>query len=334
MKIGVYAIARNEGAHVREWLEACGEADVICVTDTGSTDDTPDLLRSGGAKVTCYTRPFRFDKARIYALECAIAATQQGGDVSNSSPAANCRSAKGTSPETSRAGVDIWASFDLDEYPEAGWRDRLEAAIAADPTAQGWRITIDNGGYSFQNIRVHRADGWTWQHACHEVLIGPGPIRDAGFKVVHHQDASKIRDYLPLLELDATENPTDARAWHYLGREYMYLSRWQEALDALATSLPFDTWSEQRSMSRVYMSRCYWRLGKNILAREYAYKAIRECGTREAWVHLTWLLQETGDPSAGIAAESALKVKRHVTYPSEASAWQAAEGWLKRLTEE
>lgn len=307
MRIGVYAIARNEGAHVREWLEACHEADVICVTDTGSTDHTPDLLHSGGATVTCWARPFRFDKARIYALE----------------------SAKAYAPE-----VEIWASLDLDEYPEAGWRDKLTAAIAADPTAQGWRITIDNGGYSFQNIRVHRADGWTWRHACHEVLNGPGPIRDAGFKVVHHQDASKIRDYLPLLEMDATENPTDARAWHYLGREYMYLNRWQEALDALATSLPFDTWSEQRSMSRVYMSRCYWRLGNNILARDYAYKAIKECGTREAWVHLAWLLQDSGDPSAGIAAEMALKVKRHVTYPSEAGSWGTeAEAWLRGIVE-
>ena len=306
MKIGVYSISKNEAKHVRPWLAACGEADAICVADTGSTDGTVDLLLAGGAKVTCYARPFRFDKARIYALECA----------------------KAQAPE-----VEIWASFDLDEWPEAGWRDKLTAAVVADPAARGWRITIDNGSYSFQNIRVHRADGWTWQHACHEVLIGPGPIRDAGVTVVHHQDAGKTRDYLPLLELDAEENPTDARAWHYLGREYMYLSRWQEALDALAKSLPFDTWGEQRSMTRVYMSRCYWRLGKNILAREYAYKAIRECGTREAWVHLTWLLQETGDPSAGIAAEAALKVKRHVTYPSEASAWQAAEGWLKKLTE-
>ena len=303
MRVGVYAISKNEGKHVKEWLEACGEADVICVTDTGSTDDTVEQLLAGGAVVSYWTEPFRFDKARNFALQ-----------------------------QANKCGVDVWVSLDLDEYPEKGWRRKLE--MAAVTACQGWRITIDNGGYSFQNIRVHRADGWTWQHACHEVLIGPGPIRDAGFKVVHHQDAGKIRDYLPLLELDATENPTDARAWHYLGREYMYLNRWQEALDALATSLPFDTWSEQRSMSRVYMSRCYWRLGKNILAREYAYKAIRECGTREAWVHLTWLLQETGDPSAGIAAEAALKVKRHVTYPSEASAWQAAEGWLKRLTEE
>ena len=303
MRVGVYAISKNEGKHVKPWLEACSEADVICVTDTGSTDDTVEQLLAGGAVVSYWTEPFRFDKARNFALQ-----------------------------QANKCGVDVWVSLDLDEYPEKGWRRKLE--MAAVTACQGWRITIDNGGYSFQNIRVHRADGWTWQHACHEVLIGPGPIRDAGFKVVHHQDAGKIRDYLPLLELDATENPTDARAWHYLGREYMYLNRWQEALDALATSLPFDTWSEQRSMSRVYMSRCYWRLGKNILAREYAFKAIRECGTREAWVHLTWLLQETGDPSAGIAAEAALKVKRHVTYPSEASAWQAAEGWLKRLTEE
>ena len=304
MRVGVYAISKNEAKHVKEWLEACREADVICVTDTGSTDDTVDLLLAGGAVVSYYTEPFRFDKARNFALA-----------------------------QANKCGVDVWVSLDLDEYPEKGWRRKLE--MAAVTACQGWRITIDNGSYSFQNIRAHRAEGWEWKHACHEVLYGPGPVGDAGFKVVHHQDRSKPRNYLPLLELDAKENPRDGRAWHYLGREYMYLERWEDSAFALSTAMQYDKWSEQRSMSRIYMSRCMWRLGDKQGARNYAYDAVCEHGSREAWVHLTWLLDQEGDPTAAIAAENALKIRRKGTYPSEPGAWShATEGWLMKLAEE
>ncbi len=301
MRIGVYAISKNESKHVDEWLKCVSEADVVCVTDTGSEDDTVDKLLQGGTVVSYYREPFRFDKARNFALEQAKA-----------------------------CNVDIWVSLDLDEMPEPGWRKKLEAA--ATDGAQGWRITIGNGSYSFQNIRAHRAEGWTWKHACHEVLYGPGPIGDAGFKAVHHQDLSKPRDYLPLLELDAKENPEDGRAWHYLGREYMYLERWRDAIKALDEACMYDEWSEQRSASCIYNSRCLWRIGNRTDARFSAWEAVKAYGSREAWVHLAWLLDQEGDPTASIAAENALKIRRKGLYPSEAGAWSAVtEKWLREL---
>ena len=304
MRIGVYAICKNEGKHVDEWLKCVSEADVVCVTDTGSTDDTVEKLLSGGAVVTYWNEPFRFDKARNFALE-----------------------------QANKCGVDVWVSLDLDEMPEPGWRKKLEKAACVQ-TVRGWRITIDNGSYSFQNIRCHMPDGWEWKHACHEVLMGPGPVGDAGFTVVHKQDPGKTRDYLPLLELDARENPDDGRALHYLGREYMYLERWREAIKALDAAYWCDEWAEQRSMGLIYSSRCHWRLGNRKVARRHAIHAIEEWGSREAWVHLTWLLDQEGDPSACIAAENALKIRRKGLYPSEAGAWSPViEGWLKLVAE-
>ena len=299
MKIGVYAIARNEAANVQPWLKAVNEADVVCVTDTGSTDDTVQQLLDGGAVVSFYEGEFRFDKARNFALEKAKA-----------------------------CNVDIWVSLDLDEWPEKGWYKRLEAA--ATDGCRGWRITIDNGSYSFQNIRAHRQEGWWWEHACHEVLYGDGPIGDAGFKVVHHQDLSKPRDYLPLLELDAKENPRDGRAWHYLGREYMYLGGWEPAINALSNAYTYDKWDEQAAMSLVYRSRCYWHRGKTQEAVADAWQAVQIFGSREAWVHLAWLLDNLGDPTAGIAAENALKIRKHGTYPSEPGAWGPLAGDIAR----
>lgn len=303
MRVGVYAISKNESKHVDEWLKCVSEADVVCVTDTGSEDDTVDKLLQGGTVISYYREPFRFDKARNFALEQAKA-----------------------------CNVDIWVSLDLDEMPEPGWRKKLEAA--ATDGAQGWRITIDNGSYNFQNTRCHKPEGWEWKHACHEVLYGPGPVGDAGFKVVHKQDREKPRNYLPLLELDVKENPEDGRAWHYLGREYMYLGRWEDATNAFDESTAYDEWAEQRSRSLVFSSRCEWHLGNVRWARDYAWEAVQDFGSREAWVHLAWLLEQEGDPTAAIAAENALKIKKHGLYPSEPGAWSRnTENWLRKLAE-
>lgn len=303
MRVGVYAISKNESKHVDEWLRCVSEADVVCVTDTGSEDDTVDKLLQGGTVVSYYREPFRFDKARNFALEQAKA-----------------------------CNVDIWVSLDLDEMPGPGWRKKLEAA--ATDGSQGWRITIDNGNSSFQNIRCHRPDGWEWRHACHEVLYGPDPVGDAGFKVIHKQDPGKPRDYLPLLELDVKENPEDGRAWHYLGREYMYLGLWEKAIEALTNALAYDKWHEQLAVTLIYLSRCFWHKGNMQAARDYAWEAVMIWGSREAWVHLTWLLEQQGDPTAAIAAENALKIKRQGLYPSEASAWsRETENWLRQLAE-
>lgn len=138
----------------------------------------------------------------------------------------------------------------------------------------------------------------------------------------------------PLLELDAKENPDDGRALHYLGREYMYLERWREAIKALDAAYWCDEWAEQRSMGLVYSSRCHWRLGNRKVARRHAIHAIEEWGSREAWVNLAWVLNQDNDPSATIAAQNALKIKKQGLYPSEPSAWsREAENWLRKLAE-
>ena len=49
----VYAIAKNESLSVDRWVDAVCEADLIVVTDTGSTDDTvePALTRRHGVRI-------------------------------------------------------------------------------------------------------------------------------------------------------------------------------------------------------------------------------------------------------------------------------------------
>ena len=70
-KICVYAIAKNEEKNVEQWVANMQPADHILVLDTGSTDNTVELLRSLGVEVhqKDYGDNFRFDQARNDSLD-------------------------------------------------------------------------------------------------------------------------------------------------------------------------------------------------------------------------------------------------------------------------
>ena len=61
LKVAVYAISKNEEKFVKRWYESMKEADSIYVLDTGSTDNTVNLLKSLGVNVSVETiSPWRF----------------------------------------------------------------------------------------------------------------------------------------------------------------------------------------------------------------------------------------------------------------------------------
>ena len=65
MKIIVYAICKNEAKFVDRWYQSMQEADQIFVLDTGSTDNTVELLRKKNVIVKAETiKSWRFDRAQ------------------------------------------------------------------------------------------------------------------------------------------------------------------------------------------------------------------------------------------------------------------------------
>ena len=66
----VYAIARNEEKFVNRWVDSILDADKIIVLDTGSTDNTVNILKERGVEVHQKTfKPWRFDVARNESLK-------------------------------------------------------------------------------------------------------------------------------------------------------------------------------------------------------------------------------------------------------------------------
>ena len=95
MKIYIYAIAKNEEKFAKRFMDSVKDADKVIVCDTGSTDNTINILKENGAEVhEIQVSPFRFDLARNMAL-------------------LQCQDA------------DVVIALDLDEVMCEGWREHI-----------------------------------------------------------------------------------------------------------------------------------------------------------------------------------------------------------------
>ena len=145
-KICVYAIAKNESANVVQWVNSMKEADHIIVLDTGSTDNTVELLKSLGIEVhqKIYD-DFRFDTARNDSLALV--------------------------PEE----YNIKVCTDLDERFEPGWakilKDNWDDSRPRVLYTYVWSHTEDGGpGLVFIYNKIHNK-GLHWDGFVHEHLV-------------------------------------------------------------------------------------------------------------------------------------------------------------------
>jgi glycosyltransferase involved in cell wall biosynthesis len=145
MQTAIYTIAKNEAHNVAAFMKAADGAPVY-VLDTGSTDDTVNLLKQHGANVEQQViTPWRFDTARNVALEMVPSNT------------------------------DVCVSLDMDEVIEQGWQIKLK---------EQWHGNIGNYKYIAEwkdeaktipavtapRTRLHARQGFEWHRKIHEVI--------------------------------------------------------------------------------------------------------------------------------------------------------------------
>ena len=312
MNICVYAIAKNEEKFVDRFLDAAAEADSVCVLDTGSEDGTVERLADRGAIVRREAiDPWRFDEARNRSMELIP-------------------------PDT-----DIAVCVDLDEVLSPGWRERLESAWKEDTEqARFTCVRSRNGdgslGTAFLIGRAHKPGLFRWKYPVHEVLVRADgkPLSRAvdvpEMEAEHRPDDSKSRgQYLPLLELAAAENPQDPRCAHYLGREYMYYRRWEDAIRELERYLllPDATWTEERAATMRYLAECCLWSGQKKLALRWAIRAMAEApGRRENWYEVEKVSHhlEKWDVVVFAGRQCIQRTERSGACINDAEAWGAA----------
>lgn len=208
MRIGVYALAKNNADTVDRWADSTTGADVVVVTDTGSTDETVAMLRRHGISVVeSRIMPWRWDVAHTQAL--------------NNLP----------------GDVDVCIRLDLDEVLVPGWRAIIEAAWAEGTTRilHGYEW---GPGVQFKHDRVHSRDGYRYTAATHEGLVRwtgeERTVRIPDLLIVQHRgdrEPGRRESDLALLRTAVAEAPHDARMHWYLARELDYADTSAEAAD-------------------------------------------------------------------------------------------------------
>jgi tetratricopeptide (TPR) repeat protein len=210
MKIGIYAICKNEAPEIKAWLANVKDADAISVVDTGSTD--------GGWKRVSHSRlalrhgailPWRFDDAFNMAL--------------NLLP----------------SYIDVAIRLDFDERLSAGWRDAIEKAWnpvttrLRYPYVWNWKAEGVPDRHWWGD-RIHARAGYRWSGVTHEGLMCRGVqvetfTRD--FNICQYPRSEKPRpNDLPMLEEAVRENSSDIRMQAYLAREYAFRGQPDDAI--------------------------------------------------------------------------------------------------------
>ncbi|HWQ79299.1 MAG TPA: glycosyltransferase [Anaerovoracaceae bacterium] len=307
-KICVYAICKNEENFVSQWMDSMQEADCVVVTDTGSTDETVERLKSRGAVVyTERINPWRFDLARNLSLKHV--------------------------PED----TDICVCTDLDETFVPGWRALLEAAWQQDTKKAkylyNWSLKPD-GTPDVQMVysKVHARNGYKWMWPVHEYLVYSGKAPEKAVFIEemvlnHYPDVKKSRgSYLPLLELAAKEDPESERMAYYLGREYMYKGMWGKCIETLERYLKLKTalWKEERCAAMRWIAHSCHKSGRNAEAFIWYHRAIAEAPhMRDPYVECAQMAYELANwPMVFYMTQEALKIKeRSNVFVNSGSSW-------------
>ena len=303
MKVAVYTISKNEANQVRSYMDSCRDADLVAVTDTGSDDGTPDLLRREGAVVhDVAVRPWRFDVARTASL-CLLP-----------------------------ADVDVCIKLDLDERLQPGWRAELERAWAPGTTRLRYWYTWNWKAPGvpdvvFRSDLIHARAGYLWRYPTHEILDGGSAQVTAESELAIHQypEAKPRPNDLPLLELAVREHRCP-RTLFYLGREHSFRQNWADCQRVLEEylSLPESCWASERSHALRLIAQCRKAQGDAGGALAWLLRCCAEdASLRENWVELAQAYYEMNDWSGGYhACERALAIhERPRHYQSFGYAW-------------
>jgi glycosyltransferase involved in cell wall biosynthesis len=264
--IAVYAIMKNEQAHVSAWASSVlPEADFVVVLDTGSEDDTVECLVDLDVEVHCGSiRPFRFDTAFNAALALV--------------------------PDS----IDVVMRLDADETVEPGWVNAI-AEVYDDGISRYVQHCVNHGHGWGEMWRpyIHARHGMRWKYPTHELLVGPyQSVEVPGARVHHWPDESKWRGFnLEVLTEAVADDPHDTRMMYYLGREQWYANDWVSARQTLMRFLDMP--------GGYVMERAEaWRIiaAMDVDPERWLWKAVGEVpGRREAWVDLTRLAVSRGD---------------------------------------
>jgi len=262
MNVTLYAIAKNEEKNIKKFIENSKKFSHTVVVDTGSTDNTVQLLRDAGIEV--YEHPqtkkeFDFSVARNQAL--------------------------------SYVKTDWAFSLDFNENVDDLFLCGLDVIQDEFTTFKHLRFDDNNEGdpqQSFEvHTRFHRTKNYKWVNAVHEIPIffptEEYPTEssvETTIKITKkiHKSISKELFYFDICEREYQKDSTN---WYYIWfifNHYFNVGNYQKALEfgqeyLNVSKAYFDTF---RILAFIKCSICLIQLQDIHKAANYAFHAVSE----------------------------------------------------------
>jgi len=235
------AIVKNEASRIERCMKSLVDhVDGAIVLDTGSTDNTIELIRNffAAAGKPCEIGEGKFetwDQARNDALTLA-----RNSDL----------------PWDYLLLVD--ADMEL-VIIDPAWKDEIHGVGSMEMVQQGGTVVYTNSRI------LSRAATGVYRGVTHEYLDVPSEGRINGARFVDHADGNnrpgKARRDADLLRGGLEKEPQNGRYWYYLGQSLRDCEDWQEAIPAFTNAIRHSTWDEERWNARVNLANCYLSLG-------------------------------------------------------------------------
>jgi len=305
--IAVYGIYKNEQNFIERYLNSVKEADEIVLCDTGSTDDTNDIIKKfvkehPNTKLKThriYISPWRFDDARNASLSMV-------------------------SPE-----IDICLSLDIDEYLMEDWKKHLINQWEAGVTKYHHKFKTfwtDGSESKHWHERIHTRNGYTWKLPVHEVLEyrGTEKIKRLSDFWIYHEPKEKDsrQNYLSLLEQSVKEKKDNWKSWSFLADEYLNIAKYDKALQAIDTALEINNSDKSFLNKQKYL--IYKAQKKNNLALLCLNRAIFHMPQRrELYVEKAKYLSQLEKYNKAYLAilEAEKRTDKIIDYHFNSSAW-------------
>ncbi len=343
-------IAKNEAKTLPRLADSLTEfrarGGEIVLVDTGSTDNTAQIAKEFGFKVTEVGNKFvktvsnsmcsQINKKFVVVGEKPIIAS--GDKIFNFSEARNyC---------ASLSSNDMISFQDCDEKYSRLDIDRIQDLIKQGCEQFEYNFVFAHDGYGNEAVKFVQCKFYNrlkmkWVGVVHEVLQGEAKkmfLDESIIKLEHWQNTETSRgQYLSGLALDCFSNPDNDRNSHYLARELLWTGRAKSAIKEFHQHIQMKKWPSERAQSMIFMGDAYGMLGDPIKQVDWYNTAFYTDGSRrEALIKLAEFYRFNNEPQkVACYASAALQIPwngfyaNHMAHytnePHELMYW--AKGW-------
>ena len=272
--VSICMIVKNESKQIEACLKSIRpHVAQICIVDTGSTDNTPEICKK---------------YADIF--EIWTGCNGPDGKIENFSKARNRSLSLATQP---------WVMW-IDGDDEVSGAEHLEALIIAQDADRNGQPRLvlfqyeyahdDHGNPIVLHWRerlVTPKEHFEWRGAVHEVLVPKlqCPFKDSDLiKIIHRRDMAKMMGdqtrNLRILQANyEIEGDKDVRSLYYLGLEYGYVGDLDNAIKFHEKYVELSGWDDEKALSMLKLADHFLMKDNSKKSLDWALRATMVCET-------------------------------------------------------